>query len=126
MYDRRTYAASDEIIMKVTADTHMPGEEFTAPVGKAPLIEANIQAPDTILRIDIVKDARYVYTTRPNSHTAQVSWHDNETQPGKSYYYLRVFQRDPENPDGHPEIGWASPLLVTYHYQRTTLYSIPI
>jgi hypothetical protein len=114
MYDRRTYAASDEIIIKVTADTHMPGEEFTAPVAKPPLIEASIQAPDTILRIDIVKDAKYVFTTRPNSRTATVRWRDNETKPGKSYYYLRVFQRDPENPDGDPEIGWASPFFVTY------------
>ena len=70
MYDRRTYAASDEMIIKVTADRHMPGEEFTAPLAGAPLIEASVEAPDTILRIDIVKDARYVYTTRPSSRTA--------------------------------------------------------
>jgi hypothetical protein len=115
MYDRRTYAASDEIILKVTAGgRHMPGEEFTAPLASAPLIEASIEAPDTILRIDIVKDARYVYTTRPNSRTATVRWRDTDTKPGKSYYYLRVFQRDPENPDGDPEIGWASPFYVTY------------
>jgi hypothetical protein len=114
MYDRRTYAASDEMIIKVTADGHMPGEEFSAAVAKPPLIEASIQAPDTILRIDVVKDAKYVFTTRPNSRTAAVHWRDNDTKPGKSYYYLRVFQRDPENPDGDPEIGWASPFYVTY------------
>jgi hypothetical protein len=114
MYDRRTYAASDEMIIKVTADTHMPGEEFTASATKPPLIEASIQAPDTIMRIDIVKDAKYVYTTRPNARTASVRWRDNDTKPGKSYYYLRVFQRDPENPEGDPEIGWASPFYVTY------------
>ena len=92
----------------------MPGEEFTAPLASAPLIEASIEAPDTILRIDIVKDAKYVYTTRPNARTATVRWRDTDTKPGKSYYYLRVFQRDPENPDGDPEIGWASPFYVTY------------
>jgi len=69
---------------------------------------------DTILRIDIVKDAKYVFTTRPNSKTATVKWRDNETKPGKSYYYLRVFQRDTEKPDGDPEIGWVSPFYVTY------------
>src|SRR5712692_4992911 len=115
MYDRRTYAASDEMILKVTADgRHMPGGEFTAQVAKPPLIEASIEAPDTILRIDIVKDAKYVFTTRPNNKTATVKWRDNETKPAKSYYYLRVFQRDTEKPDGDPEIGWVSPFYVTY------------
>src|SRR5438094_273972 len=92
MYDRRTYAASDEIIIKVTAGgIHMPGEEFTAAVTKPPRIEASIEAPDTILRIDIIKDAKYVFTTRPNSRTASVRWQDTDAKPGKSYYYLRVF-----------------------------------
>jgi hypothetical protein len=115
MYDRRTYAASDEMIVKVTAGGHhMPGEEFTAPLAKPPLIEASIEAPDTILRIDIVKDAKYVFTTKPNSRTASIKWRDNETKPGKSYYYLRVFQQDTEKPDGDPEIAWVSPFYVTY------------
>lgn len=114
MYARRTYAATDEIIVKATCDGHMVGEEFTAPAGKPPLIEASIQAPDTILRIDIVKDGKYVYTTRPGNRNASVRYRDTETKPGKTYYYLRVFQRDPENPDGDPEIAWASPFFVTY------------
>jgi len=61
-----------------------------------------------------IKDAKYVFTTRPSSRKATVSWRDTDTKPGKSYYYLRVFQRDPENPDGDPEIGWVSPFYVTY------------
>ncbi|MDQ6665356.1 MAG: hypothetical protein M3Z23_13300 [Acidobacteriota bacterium] len=114
MYARRTYAASDEIIVKADADSHMPGEEFGAPAGKAPMIEAEISAPDTILRIDVVKDAKYIYTTRPNSRTASIRFRDNDAKPGKSYYYLRVFQRDTEKPDGDPEVAWTSPWYVTY------------
>jgi hypothetical protein len=114
MYDRRTYAASDEIIIKVTADSHMPGVEFTAPVAKPPVIQASIAAPDTIMRIDVIKDGKYVFTTRPNSRTASVRYVDKDIKPGKCYYYLRVFQRDTENPNGDPEIGWASPFYVTY------------
>lgn len=33
---------------------------------------------------------------------------------GSTYYYIGVFQRDPENPDGDPEIAWSSPFFVTY------------
>ncbi|MCL5745671.1 MAG: hypothetical protein M1541_17390 [Acidobacteria bacterium] len=115
MYARRTYASSDEIFLKTTADGHMVGEEFTMPVGKGPLIEASIQAQEPILRVDVVKDGKYIYTTRPETgRTATIRFRDTDTKPGKSYYYVRVFQRDTENPDGDPEIAWGSPFFVTY------------
>jgi hypothetical protein len=114
MYARRTYAASDEIILKATAAGHMVGEEFTAPVSAPPLIEASFQAVDEILRIDVVKDGKYVYTTRPGGRTATIRYRDNAPHPGRSYYYVRVFQRDPDAPDGDPEIAWGSPFYVTY------------
>jgi hypothetical protein len=114
MYQRRTYAASDEIILKATAAGHMVGEEFTAKVSDPPLIEATVSAPDQLLRIDVVKDGKYVYTTRPQGKTATLRFRDTAPSPGKAYYYVRVFQRDPENPDGDPEIAWGSPFYVTY------------
>ncbi|MBI3682043.1 MAG: hypothetical protein HY235_16795 [Acidobacteria bacterium] len=113
MFARHTFAASDEIIVKASSAGHMPGDEWNAGT-KAPRIEAAIEAPDTILRVDVVKDGKYVYTTRPNSVRARLSWRDNEVKSGRSYYYVRVFQRDPENPEGDPEIGWSSPFYVTY------------
>jgi hypothetical protein len=112
MYARNTFAASDEIVVKASADGHMPGEEWNS--RRAPRIEASIQAPDTILRVDVVKDGKYAYTARPNARSAKVSWRDSDIKSGKSYYYIRVFQRDPENPDGDPEIAWISPFYVTY------------
>src|SRR5262249_56520124 len=85
VYDRRTYAASDEMIIKVTAGgRYMPGEEFKARLSKPPLIEASIEAPDTIMRMDIVKDAKYVFTTRRNGSTATVGWRHNYRQRGIS------------------------------------------
>jgi hypothetical protein len=114
MYERRTYAGSDEIILKATADGHMVGEEFKAAGGKAPLIEASIQSPDELLRIDVVKDGKYVYTTHPTGRTATIRFRDADTKPGKSYYYVRVFERDTDKPDGDPEIAWGSPFYVTY------------
>jgi len=110
MYARRTFAASDEILLKASAQGHMPGDEWSS---KTPIrIEAAIDAPDTILRIDIVKDGQHVYTARPNARRATLNWRDSEPKPGRSYYYIRVFQRDPENPDGDPEIAWSSPFYV--------------
>ena len=112
MYARRTYAASDEIIVKASAGGHLPGEEFSA--AAPPEITATVEAPDTILRIDVVKDGKYVYTTAPNARTAAIRYRDAAGKPGRSYYYIRVFQRDTENPDGDPEIAWTSPFYVRY------------
>jgi hypothetical protein len=111
---RRTYAASDEMLVRTTADSHMPGEQFTASASKPPQIEANITAPDKLLRIDVVKDGKYIYTTRPQGKIATLSFRDTAATPGKHYYYLRVFQRDTEKPEGDPEIAWTSPWYVTY------------
>jgi hypothetical protein len=114
MLARRTYAGSDEIIVKATADGHVVGEQFTAAAGKAPRIDASIEAPNTILRVDVVKDGKYIYTTKPNARTATLRFQDTDTKPGKAYYYIRVFQVDTENPEGDPEVAWTSPWFVQY------------
>ena len=69
---------------------------------------------DEILRLDVVKDGKYVCTTRPGGRTATIRYRDNAPHPGRTYYYVRVFQRDPGAPDGDPEIAWGSPFYVTY------------
>ena len=114
MLARSSYGASDEIIVRASADGHMPGARFEASAARPPQIEAEIEAPDEILRIDIVKDGKYVYTTRPGKRTAKISYRDLNAGAGETYYYLRVFQRDPENPTGDPEAAWISPFFVTY------------
>ncbi|HYM11460.1 MAG TPA: DUF3604 domain-containing protein [Bryobacterales bacterium] len=114
MLARRTYAASDEIIVKTTAGGHMPGEQFTASAATPPEITASIEAPDAILRIDVVKDGKYIFTESPGSRTATIHFRDAGARPGQTYYYIRVFQRDPDNPSGYPEIAWTSPFYVTY------------
>jgi hypothetical protein len=114
LYQRRTYAASDEIISKATMGGHMPGEQFAVAASSVPAIDATFDAPDTILRIDVVKDGKYVYTTKPGSRSAKIRFKDSDTKPGKAYYYVRVFQRDTEKPAGDPEVAWTSPWYVTY------------
>jgi hypothetical protein len=114
LYERRTYAASDEMIIHATAGGHMPGEQFTATAGAAPEIQVSIAAPDTILRVDVVKDGKYIYTTNPKTRTATVKFKDLNAGAGAAYYYVRVFQRDPNNPAGDPHAGWTSPWYVTY------------
>lgn len=114
MLARRTFAASDEIVLQVTADDHAIGESFSAKTTAPPVLNIAVTAPDTILRVDVVKDGKYVYTNQPNERSVHLQFRDTDARAGKTYYYVRVFQRDPENPDGDPEIAWSSPFFVTY------------
>ncbi len=114
MLARRTYAASDEIVVKATASGRMVGAEFAASVSAPPEISVSVSAQDEILRIDVVKNGKYVYTQRPGGVGATLAFKDSEARPGLTYYYVRVFQRDPESPDGDPEIAWTSPFFVNY------------
>ncbi len=114
MLARRTFAASDEIYVKASAGGHMVGEEFSASASSPPEIVVEIEAQDEILRVDVVKDGAYVFTHRPGGRSATLTYKDTEAKPGESYYYVRVFQRDPEKPDGDPEIAWTSPFFVKY------------
>ena len=78
MYERRTFDASDEIILRVTAGGNMVGEEWKAPAARAPTIQATIDAPATILRVDIVRNGKFVHTSRPNPRRATVTWRDSD------------------------------------------------
>jgi hypothetical protein len=114
MLARRTYAASDEIVLRTTAAGHAAGEEFTASLANPLEIRIDVEAKDEILRIDVIKNGEYVYTQRPTGLSAKLTYRDTAPERGDSYYYVRVFQRDPENPDGDPEVAWASPFFVQY------------
>jgi len=92
----------------------MPGEQFEAPVASAPVIHVSVTGADTIVRIDVVKDGKYVYTSNPQARTASLTFRDLQAKAGASYYYVRVFQRDALSPSGDPHVAWTSPWYVTY------------
>ncbi len=114
MLARRTFGATDEIVVRATAGGHIAGEQFTASMDSPPEIEISVDAPDEILRVDVVKNGEYAFTQRPGGRTASLRYRDMSPEPGETYYYVRVFQRDPDDPSGDPEIAWASPFFVKY------------
>ncbi len=115
MLARRTFAASDEIYVRTKADDRMVGEEFAVSAATPPEILVDVEARDEILRVDVVKNGEYVFTQRPGGRKVTLSYRDADAKAGDSYYYVRVFQRDPEKPDGDPEIAWTSPFFVQYY-----------
>jgi len=115
MLARRTYAATDEMIVKLrVGENHTMGQIFDAPANKPLSFHIDIAAPDTIRRVDVIKNGNYIWTKNPKAKTFQVTFQDMDVKPGKAYYYIRVFQRDPEKPEGDSEIAWSSPVFVTF------------
>ncbi|NLY01067.1 MAG: hypothetical protein GXY83_33670 [Rhodopirellula sp.] len=59
-----------------------------------------------MIAVAVVRDNRFVYTTEPKGNEARFTFHDLDSQPGKSsYYYVRALI-------GDDDIAWSSPLWV--------------
>jgi hypothetical protein len=101
---RRTYAATDKILVDFSIGGAFMGEEIT--VNAAPEIEVAVEGTADLARIDIVKNGTFAYTTEPRAKKAQFRFRDAQSAAGESYYYLRVIQAD-------KQMAWASPIWVT-------------
>lgn len=108
---RRTFAASDDIILDATLNGHAMGEEFG--LNSTPELKIYVRARNDIVRIDVVRDGKFIYTSPGQGREFRGSFRDREVGSGKHYYYVRVIQRDIEAPEGDPEMAWGSPFFVT-------------
>ena len=105
LYDRRTYAATDNIVIDFQTQGHAMGEEFTT--GTPPRLEIGIIGTGKIKQIDVIKDNTFVYTAHPGVQEMSFTYTDREVAPGEHYYYVRVIQED-------NNMAWASPIWVNY------------
>jgi len=102
---RRTYAATDNIILDFRAGTRFMGESFTAP--EPPPLTANIVGTGALDKVVVVKDNRVVYAAPGAGATMSLSYTDREPGSGTHYYYVRVEQKD-------GQLAWSSPVWITY------------
>ncbi len=105
LHARRTYAATDNIIVDFQSGGHAMGEEFSA--SEPPRLDVRIIGTDRIGQIDVIKDNTFVYTAHPGVQEVVFSYTDSEIRPGTHYYYVRVVQED-------GNMAWGSPVWVNY------------
>jgi len=110
MRRRHAYGATDNIIVDfeaVDAQGHiyMMGDAFATPA--APRLKVKVIGTDTLQRVEIIKDGKFVFTTSPNAHDAEFTYVDNEPAKGESWYYVRAIQMD-------RNLAWSSPIWVKY------------
>jgi hypothetical protein len=110
MRKRHAYGATDNIIVDFQAvdaqgHTYLMGDAFAA--ATAPHLKVKVFGTDTLQRVEIIKDGKFVFTTSPQGKSAEFTYVDNEPPQGESWYYVRVTQMD-------RNLAWSSPIWVKY------------
>ena len=100
---RRTYGATDNIILDYRLGEHFMGEAFSTE--SIPPLQIHVQGTGTIARVEVIRNERAVYATRPKQQDVSVVYTDNDPPLGRAYYYVRVVQ-------DNGEIAWGSPIWV--------------
>jgi hypothetical protein len=101
---RRCYGTTAaKIVLDVRVDGRLMGEKLTQPAGRSVEVTIHARCPGDIDRIEVCRNNRFIYTTRPSGTSADLSFVDREPLEGRSYYYVRLVQAD-------EEIAWSSPV----------------
>jgi hypothetical protein len=105
LYDRRTYAATDNIVVDFQSQGHAMGEAFTTQ--QRPRLEIGIIGTAKIRQIDVIRDNTFIYTAHPGAAELSLTLADTDAVPGPHYYYVRVIQED-------GNMAWASPIWIEF------------
>ena len=105
MRARRTYAATDNIIVDVRIGDHLMGEAFAS--SEPPVVKVRAVGTLPIARVVLIKNNEFVYTAEPGTKDIVFEFRDDAPAEGESYYYARVEQSD-------GSLAWSSPIWVDY------------
>ncbi len=95
------------VFLDVRVNGHLMGEKIAPPEGKPVEIRINVQCPQEIDRIEVCRNNVFIHCERPSTREADLVFVDDSPLEGKSYYYVRVIQKD-------EEIAWSSPVWLGY------------
>ena len=102
--NRRTYGATDNIVLDFRMGDAFMGEELSASEPQRILVRARGTAE--IAAIQLIRDGKYVYKIEPGKAEVEFDYLDIEAPPGEHWYYVRVEQQD-------GELAWSSPIWMT-------------
>ncbi|MCC7492543.1 MAG: hypothetical protein IT204_09365 [Fimbriimonadaceae bacterium] len=101
---RRTYGATDNVLVDVRSGDHPMGESWTQ--ATPPQLRIDLQGTSELAEVAIIRDYQFVYTADPPGSTFQLDWQDNQFGTGTHLYYVRVQQAD-------GNLAWSSPVWIT-------------
>ena len=107
---RRTYGATDNIIVKFQAVTdagnvYKMGQELVT--DSSPVLAVEIHGTANLAKVDLIANGKILLSRSPESATDKFTYRDLDAAEGARYYYLRVVQKD-------KQIAWSSPIWADY------------
>ncbi len=94
-----------KILLDVRVNGRLMGEKIAEPASGPVTVEIVARCPGEIDRIEVCRNNRFIYSKRPQGREAELTFVDREPLTGRSYYYVRVIQKD-------EEIAWSSPVWL--------------
>ncbi|MBM3812934.1 MAG: hypothetical protein FJW20_15020 [Acidimicrobiia bacterium] len=103
MKARRTYAATDNLIVDLRMGNGMMGVAMAAPPRRR--LEAYVRGTARLKHVEVVKNNRVIYTAAGRGPELRFAFTDQAAGEGESYYYIRAEQQD-------GQLCWSSPVWV--------------
>jgi hypothetical protein len=109
MRRRHSYAATDNIILDVRAQSTKGGQIMgdVFETRGAPRLRVRVIGTARLREVVVVKDDRVVYSAdRPGGDVSFTFVDTDATRGEESYYYVRALQED-------QQLAWSSPMWIT-------------
>ena len=104
---RRCYGTTAaRIFLDVRINGRLMGEEIEIPRGQPLTVTAKAIGANDIASIDLCRSNKFIYTKPGKGTDIDFTFTDLKPLDGRSYYYVRVQQKD-------GELAWTSPVWVT-------------
>jgi hypothetical protein len=103
---RRTFAATDNIIVKLEAvdaggSVWKMGQEFKA--GSPPELRVQIQGTAALSKVELIRNGKFVLVRQPGKSEDRFQYRDTAPGSGTACYYVRITQ-------ANRMIAWSSPI----------------
>ena len=100
---RRTYGATDNILLEYRMNEHFMGDAFSSEA--VPPLAIYAMGTSEIAAIEVVRNGEIVFSGRPGQRDLALTFTDSDPPPGDLYYYVRIVQDD-------RGIAWGSPIWI--------------
>jgi hypothetical protein len=92
-----------KIVLDVRVAGRLMGEKVRDPAPRSVPVEIRVRCPGDIDRVEVCRNNQFIYTKNPEGRACELTFTDTAPLAGRSYYYVRVIQKD-------EEIAWSSPV----------------
>ncbi len=101
---RRTYAATEKMLLDFRLDDHLMGE--TCPLDTPRKLTVDITGTRKLTGVDIVRNNKIIYSHEPTTEHARFLYRDMDPPEGECYYYVRGIQEG-------QNVCWSSAVWLT-------------